>query len=159
MPLTFRHISVTSILLLLFNVTSHGQNDSSKIFRHYKGKLECPISKYNNQTDFTKKIVEPAPSIELHFKRTKTEDVFASFDGRVIAITDFGDSRYGVFTKYGEYYINYVGLTKPDLKEGEFIHARQKISSIARDSIEGYQLIICLSKHGKYLDPQNWFKL
>ena len=137
---------------------SFGQMDSTKIFEKSKGKWPIPISKYlkiydnenlkhfaANQFDSTLRIITDS-----------AYQVKAVYDGKVIGIIEV-EGEYSILTEFGNYFLAYSRLTKPDLKEGEFIKAGQSLGYVVKNWTEkDYTLEIMLSKGDKQLSAQKW---
>ena len=81
----------------------------------------------------------------------------ALFDGLIISLGSVNDI-YSVITKFGDYYIFYSGLSKPNLKKGDFIVKGQKVADLLMNDIGKYQLGIYIKREDQYFDPYKWFR-
>jgi murein DD-endopeptidase MepM/ murein hydrolase activator NlpD len=86
-----------------------------------------------------------------------TYPVKAVHDGVIIAVIEV-EGEYTVLTNFGNYFIAYRRLTKPNLINGKFIKAGQQLGQLVKDWTEdNYTLEIILSKGTKQLNAEKWF--
>jgi murein hydrolase activator len=135
-----------------------GQMDSAKLFESSKGKWPTPVSRFfkiyenenlkhfaSNQFDSTLRIITDS-----------SYQVKAVHDATVTAIIEV-DGEYTVLTNFGNYYISYSRLTRPNLVKGEYIKAGQQLGQVMKDWTENnYTLEIALSKGTKQLNAEDW---
>ena len=150
--------SIITYLLLTSSLFSLGQNDSSKVFESSKGKWQLPLPRYlkiydneelkhfaANQFDSTLRIITDS-----------SYQVKAVHDGRIFSIIEI-EGEYSILTKFGSYFLAYSRLTKPSLKEGEFVKAGQSLGNLVKNwTEENYTLEIMLSKDDKQLSAEKW---
>lgn len=148
-------------ILILVSQLSFAQIDSTRIFERSKGKWLLPIPKYlkiydnenlkhfaANQFDSTLRIITDS-----------SYQVKAVHDGTVTAIIEV-EGEYTVLTKFGNCFIAYSRLSKPNLVQGEFIQVGQPLGRIIKNwTEENYTLEIMLSKGTKHLSAATWFVL
>ncbi len=146
-------------ILILVSQLSFAQIDSTIIFERSKGKWPLPIPKYlkiydnenlkyfaANQFDSTLRIITDS-----------SYQVKAVHDGTVTAIIEV-EGEYTVLTKFGNYFIAYSRLSKPNLIQGEFIQVGQPLGRIIKNRTEeNYTLEIMLSIGTKQLSAATWF--
>ena len=149
---------LTTCLLIISSLWALGQIDSSKLFESSKGKWPTPVPRYlkiydnenlkhfpSNQFDSTLRIITDS-----------SYQVKAVHDGTVTAIFQV-DGEYTVLTSFGNYFISYSRLTKPNLVKDEYIKAGQQLGQIMKDWTEdNYTLEIALSKGTKQLSAEKW---
>ena len=149
---------LTTCLLIISSLWALGQTDSSKLFESSKGKWPTPIPRYlkiyknenlkhftSNQFDSTLRIITDS-----------SYQVKAVHDGTVTAIIQL-DGEYTVLTNFGNYFISYSRLTKPNLVKDEYIKAGQQLGQVMKDWTEdNYTLEIALSKGTKQLSAEKW---
>jgi murein hydrolase activator len=135
-----------------------GQMDSAKLFESSKGKWPTPVSRFfkiyenenlkhfaSNQFDSTLRIITDS-----------SYQVKAVHDATVTAIIEV-DGEYTVLTNFGNYYISYSRLTRPNLVKGEYIKAGQQLGQVMKDWTENnYTLEIALSTGTKQLNAEDW---
>ena len=150
--------SIITYLFLISSLFSFGQKDSSKVFESLKGKWQLPMPKYlkiydnenlkhfaTNQFDSTLRIITDS-SYQLK----------AVYDGRIVSVIEI-EGEYSIITKFGSYFLAYSRLTKPDLKEGEFVTAGQQLGHVVKNwTEESYTLEIMFSKEDKQLNAEKW---
>jgi len=146
-------------ILIIVSQLSFGQTDSTKLFEKSKGKWPLPIPKYlkiydnenlkhftSNQFDSTLRIITDS-----------SYQVKAIHDGTVKEIIEI-KGEYTVLTNFGNYFIAYSRLTKPDLIQGEFIKVGQQLGQVIKNRTEeNYTLEIMLTKGTKQLSASTWF--
>ena len=135
------------------------QSDSSKIFRKAKGTLAFPISnvsKIETYEQAINKIWEEQPIKRTTFISDSICDAEAIFGGVVLTVKEI-DSSYVLITKFGDYFITYFGLLKPNLFKGDFIKKGQFLSAVQKDFDNKYRLEIYLSTPKEDIDPFPWF--
>ncbi len=85
-------------------------------------------------------------------------NITAVHDGTVIGIIEV-ENEYTIVTKFGDYFIVYGRLMKPDLQKGDFLVTGQSIGQLTKySSDEHYTLEINLYKKEKELSPNKWIK-
>jgi hypothetical protein len=153
-----KHLLITYFLIIP-SLLSFGQMDSTKLFESSKGKWPLPIPRYlkiydnENRKHFT---INQFDSI-LRIITDSSYQVKAVHDGIVTAVIEV-DGEYTVHTNFGNYFITYSRLTKPNLINGEFIKAGQQLGQLIKDWTEdNYTLEIMLSKGTKQLSTEKWF--
>ena len=146
-------------ILLVVSQMSFGQMDSTKVFERSKGKWPLPIPKYlkiydnENLKHFTANQFDSA----LRIITDSSYQVKAVHDGAVTAVIEV-ECEYTVLTNFGNYFIAYSRLTKPNLVQGEFIKAGQQLGKLIKNwTEENYTLEIILSKGTKQLSAVTWF--
>ena len=132
--------------------------DSTTIFENSKGKWPLPLPKYlkiydnENLKNFTANIFDST----LRIVTDSSYQVNGIHAGKIVAIYEI-EGEYSVLTKFGEYFIAYSRLSKPGLKEGEFIEAGHPLGQIVKNWTEdNYTLEIMLSKGTKELSAKKW---
>jgi murein hydrolase activator len=149
---------LTIYLLMISSLSVLGQMDSAKLFESSKGKWPTPVSRFfkiyenenlkhfaSNQFDSTLRIITDS-----------SYQVKAVHDATVTAIIEV-DGEYTVLTNFGNYYISYSRLTRPNLVKGEYIKAGQQLGQVMKDWTENnYTLEIALSKGTKQLNAEDW---
>jgi hypothetical protein len=149
---------LTTCLLIILSLSVFGQIDSTKLFESSKGKWPIPVPRYleiydnenlkhftSNQFDSTLRIVTDS-----------SYQVRAVHDGAVIAIIEV-ESEYTVLAKFGNYFISYGRLKKPNLVKGAYIRAGQQLGELIKDCAgDNYTLEILLAKGEKQLNAQKW---
>ena len=146
-------------ILLVVSQMSFGQMDSTKVFERSKGKWPLPIPKYlkiydnENLKHFTANQFDSA----LRIITDSSYQVKAVHDGAVTAVIEV-ECEYTVLTNFGNYFIAYSRLTKPNLVQGEFIKAGQQLGQLIKNwTEENYTLEIILSKGTKQRSAVTWF--
>jgi len=143
---------------MFFAHLSYAQIDSTKMFELSKGKWPLPLPKYlkiydnenlkrytSNQFDSTLRIITDS-----------SYEVTAVHEGKIVGIFEV-DGDYTVMTKFGKYFISYNSLTKPNLKEGEFIKAGRVLGRVVKNwTEENYTLHLYLSNGTKQISAQKW---
>lgn len=147
-----KHYSILTFIFILFYSSSFSQPDSSKIFKNAKGTLPYPISRLSKFKIDPQNNYNSCDCIILICD--SAYPVKAIYDGVVIAVKEIED-MFVVMTKFGEYFITYSGLTKPNISEGDFVKAGQTISSIEK-SYNHYELTLYISNSHKNLKPSVW---
>lgn len=146
--------------LIVLSQLSFGQIDSTNFFEKSRGKWPLPIPKYlkiydnenlkrysSNQFDSTLRIITDS-----------SYQVKAVHDGIVTSVLEL-EGEYTVLTKFGNYFIVYSRITRPNLIEGQFIKVGQQLGQLMKHWTEdNYTLEIVLSKGTKQLDARTWFK-
>jgi hypothetical protein len=149
---------LTTCLLIILSLSVFGQIDSTKLFESSKGKWPIPVPGYleiydnenlkhftYDQFDSTLRIVTDSSYV-----------VRAVHDGAVIEIIEV-ESEYTVLTKFGNYFISYGRLKKPDIRKGAYIRAGQQLGELIKDCTEdNYTLEILLAKGEKQLSAEKW---
>ena len=158
-----KHIITIKFLLgALFGLTNcYGQNDPNGILETSRGTWRTPISNY--------KQIEGIEHRKHAYTFDKTDsavtfisdgayEVRASYEGKVVLLSKY-DSSWSLTTRYGDYFISYIGLTKPDLEVGDYIEKGQFISLMTKGKNEfEYHFDFLLSKLDKSIDPRPWFR-
>jgi hypothetical protein len=138
---------------------SFGQIDSSKFFENSKGKWPLPIQRYSKiyDNENLKRFTSNRFDSTLRIITDSSYQVKAVHDGIVTAIIEVG-GEYTILTNFGDYFIAYSRLTKPNFRQGEFIKQGQQLGQIIKNWTEkNYMLEIMLSKGTKQISPVTWF--
>ena len=145
-------------ILIIVSQLSFGQTDSTKLFEKSKGKWPLPIPKYlkiydnENLKHFTANQFDST----LRIITDSSYQVKAVHEGTVTAVIEV-EGEYTVLTNFGNYFIAYSRLTKPNLVQGEFIKVGQQLGQIIKNWTEdNYTLEIALSKGTKQLSAEKW---
>jgi hypothetical protein len=153
-------IIITSIVCLC-GIKSYGQMNENEILEKSKGTWHVPIEDFKE-----------VRTIESR-KRAYTWDrndssisiicdspyyVHAVYHGTVAFINQDG-KQYYLVTNFGDYYISYGPLSKPDFKTGDLVKAGQIIARLNKDKNEmEYQLDLSVMKNQRSTDAFKWFK-
>ena len=144
--------------LLLSSLFSFGQKDSSKVFESSKGKWLLPLPKYlkiydnENLKHFTANQFDST----LRIITDSSYEVKAVHDGIIVSVIEI-EGEYSIVTKFGNYFLAYGRLTKPELREGEYLKAGQPLGHLAKNwTEENFTLEILLSKGDKQLSSEKW---
>mgnify|MGYP002363510728 FL=1 len=146
--------TIISFLLMSSNF-AFGQ-DSTYIFDMSKGTWDCPLQKYSS-VQKAKNSISKKDCKTILFTADSSCGVNALFDGLIISLGSVNDI-YSVITKFGDYYIIYSGLSKPDLKKGDFIFKGQKVADLLKNDFGKFKLAISIKRGDKYFDPYKWFR-
>jgi len=149
---------LTTYLLITSSLSVLGQSDSTKLFESSKGKWPRPVSRflkfYDNEN--LKRLTSNQFDSTLRIILDSSCQVKAVHDGTVTAIIEV-EGEYTVLTNFGNYYISYSRLTKPNLVKGEYIKTGQQLGQVIKDwTEENYTLEISLSKGTEQLSAKNW---
>jgi len=149
---------LTTYLLITSSLSVLGQSDSTKLFESSKGKWPLPVSRflkfYDNEN--LKRLTSNQFDSTLRIILDSSCQVKAVHDGTVTAIIEV-EGEYTVLTNFGNYYISYSRLTKPNLVKGEYIKTGQQLGQVIKDwTEENYTLEISLSKGTEQLSAKNW---
>ncbi|NNV58030.1 M23 family metallopeptidase [Limnovirga soli] len=154
----------TCFLLFVFNAcftNSFGQPSTNDTFERAKGSLSIPLSSY-------KKIVSMDDRRHAHFfDRTDSSltfitdsasEVKASFKGIIKGVFEI-NGNYTIMTKFGDYFLIYSGLSKPNRKVGETVLSGQILGKLRKekDDLE-CALWFSVQKMDKCLDAYKWLK-
>lgn len=155
---TMKHLLITYIFIVLTQ-SSFGQIDSTMLFEKSKGKWPLPIPKYLKIYD-NENLKHCAANLfdsTLRIITDSSYQVKAVHDGTVSAVIEI-EGEYTVLTNFGNYFIAYSRLTKPNLIKGEFIKVGQQLGQLLKDwTEENYTLEILLAKGAKQLSAATWF--
>ena len=147
------------IAFFIFAVEGLGQVDSSNIFLKSKGTWNYPIknvSKIETIIDRNKEHGFTDPK-NISFYANDCEDVKCVHEGKVILVTAI-DTLFVIITKFGDYYITYDGLSKTNIKVGDYILVGQEIGLLGKNFNDEFCINVYLSINDKGLDASVWFK-
>ena len=150
---------IISTILVLASQLSFGQNDSTKLFEKSRGKWQLPIPKYSKiyDNENLKRFTSYQFDSTLRIITDSSYQVKAVHDGIVTAIIEV-EEEYTILTQFGDYFISYSRLTKPNFREGELIKQGQQLGQVIKNWTEkNYMLEIMLSKGTKQISPVTWF--
>ena len=154
------HKPILLFLALSIFFKTMAQSDSSKIFEYSKGHWNPPLTSFKKVDDYKeppKGFIGNFAGPEIAFYTDSPCPVHAVFDGTVVGVFQIGD-YYALMTRFGNYFITYAGLNKPNFEKGAFIQAGQIISDLYKYDSADYKLeVVISSKVDKWIDPYNWF--
>jgi hypothetical protein len=148
------------ILLIFAHKPVSGQVDSTKLFERSKGTLIYPVTHFISVSDChpntNRSLINPNKGIVFY-----TDSPYlatAVFEGAVVAVNHIGDS-YLLITKFGDYFLSYMGLTKPLFNIGDYILKGRAISRLLkRDEPNSYELEVYLTTETDGdIYPCDWF--
>ena len=148
---------ITYTLIVVSQLT-FGQTDSTNVFERSKGKWRIPIPKYLKiyDNEILKHFTVNKFDSTLRIITDSSYNVKAVHDGTLTAVIEV-EGEYTVITNFGNYFIAYSRLTKPNLIQGEFIKVGQQVGQLVKDWTEdNYTLEIMLSKGTKQLSAATW---
>jgi hypothetical protein len=149
------------LLAIWSGAKAQSRGDSNKIFLSSKGHWSLPLSYITSVMTENQRYAYfggcSGPGIEFYTDRP-TSPVLAVFGSVVIGVFIVGDES-AIMTRFGNYFITYVDITKSYVKKGDRIEAGQSIASLDSNSNHwGMGLGIIISdKNDKNFDPENWF--
>ena len=146
-------------ILVIVSQLSFGQMDSIKVFENSKGRWPLPIPKYLKiyDNENLKRLTANQFDSTLRIITDSSYQVKAVHDGTVTAVIEV-EGEYMVLTNFGNYFIAYSNLTKPNLLQGEFIKAGQHLGQLVKNWTENnYILEIMLTKGTRQLSAVTWF--
>jgi hypothetical protein len=162
-----RQLVFTILSLLLFCVGwghSFGQTTANVIFEQAKGTLLTPLISYKGVEDIQVREEASRPcgryditDSSLTFVTDSASKVRAAYKGVIKGIFQIEDS-YTLLTKFGDYFIIYSGLNKPELKVGDTVQDGQIIGSLYdyRYAPNCCSLQFSVQKLEKSLDACKW---
>ena len=134
------------------------QIDSTQLFEKSKGKWSLPLPKYLKIFDnqILKRSTANMFDSTLRIITDSAYQVKAVYEGRIIAIIEV-EHEYSIVTKFGDYFLAYSNLTKPNLKQGELVRTGQTLGRLVKHRAERtYTLEIILSKGEEQLSAEKW---
>ena len=153
-----QQLLLTTYFLITSSLSVLGQSDSTKLFESSKGKWPIPVSRFSKiyDNENLKRLTSNQFDSTLRIILDSSSQVKAVHDGTVTEIIEV-EGEYTVLTNFGNYYISYSRLTKPNLVKGEYIKAGQQLGQVIKDwTEENYTLEISLCKGTKQLSAKNW---
>lgn len=137
------------------------QVNSTSLFEKSKGTWNYPIEKVVKIINYedSKSACATANACRImstSFIADSSYPVNAVFDGLILKIQEI-DGAYAIITQFGNYFITYYGLTKPPLKEGDFVKRGQTLSNLQRYFEGNFSVDIYLSNRIETLDSFPWF--
>ena len=139
----------------------HNPIDSNGVFLQSKSHWHLPLSHFKKLRTYEQRersiYDEARPSITF-CTDSNTCIVRAVYGGKVQAIFEVGDV-YAIMVRYGNYFITYCGLSKPQIGKGDLIRESQVIGTLYTDSnTQDGELEIVLSDiNRRQYDPEKWF--
>lgn len=138
--------------------------DSSAQFQKAKGSLNHPIKNFTKLSTYSLRQYctdcDMLPKENIYYLN-KSDTVKAIYEGKIISVLDM-DTYYAIMTKFGKYFIIYIGLEKPTLKKGDYIFQNQFLGMVCKNSFNDdneYLLRIrILNDKADELDPAIWIK-
>ena len=126
-------------------------------FEESKGKWSSPIPKYSQVLDLNKTL-DHVSALSTIFITDSAYEVKSVYEGTVIAVECISENCYFLLTKFGDYYLVYINLTKPNLRKGDHIKRGVIIGSIQKEAEEReYKLELILMKSSIYIPIFDWF--
>jgi len=160
-----RQLKFIIILMLCSCLTeTFGQTTANDIFEQAKGTLLTPLSSYKEVEDIQVREEASRPcgrydrtDSSLTFVTDSTYEVRAAYKGVIRGIFEIEDS-YTLLTKFGDYFLIYSGLNKPELKVGDTVQGGQIIGSLYdyRDTPNCCSLQFSVQKLEKTLNACKW---
>lgn len=154
----------TYFLLFILNIcltNSFGQTSANDTFEQAKGSLSIPLSSFKKVVDIDYRrhaYTFDRTDSSLTFITDRASDVKASFDGIIKGLFEI-DGGYTIMTKFGDYFLIYSGLSKPNLKVGDTVMSGQTLGQLRQDKDDlEYALYFSVQKNDKCLDASKWLK-
>jgi hypothetical protein len=166
-PNVVRHFMTDSLTILFFLAgtfcltNSYGQEDTNRIIEKSKGTWTIPVSKYRQIQDIEyrkRNYSFNKTDSSITFVSDSSFEVRAAYNGKVISLSE-QDGEWTLTTRFGDYFISYIGIAKPIPKIGDKIAMGQLLGLVTKDKNEiEYHLDILLNKLDKSIDPKPWWK-
>jgi hypothetical protein len=151
-------------LLFVFNVcftNVFGQTSSNDTFERAKGSLSLPLISYKKIIDIDYRrhaYTFDRTDSSLTFITDSISDIKASFDGTIKGLFEV-DGYYTIMTKFGDYFLIYSGLSKPNLKLGDTVLSGQILGQLRKDKDDlECALWFSVQKMEESLDTYKWLK-
>jgi septal ring factor EnvC (AmiA/AmiB activator) len=133
----------------------------SNSFSDNKGKLPWPVLRGSISLPFGK---QPHPSLKnvyidnlgVDIQTTKSENVRAVFQGKVITVAEVPGMNKVVMIQHGEYFTVYAKLKSVSVKNGEEVSAKQTIGTVYTDSDDDSVIQFQIWKNNLKMDPEEW---
>ena len=136
-----------------------GQNVKSSDYEYPKGKWPLPLQKYLRVSDNEERKHYAANLFDsvLRIVTDSAYPVTAVHDSYIYCVFEI-EGDYSIITTFGNLYLAYSSLIKPNVKEGEYIKTGQVLGTLTKNWTEpNYTLELWLSKNGKQIDPTKYF--
>lgn len=145
--------SLLLFLLILFsNSIGFAQKKTVSSFEKVKGTLNFPVSGYQQ-------ITRSFYDSSIRFRTNSACPVNSIFNGVVLRIKNIINGGYIVIIQSDDFFVSYIGLTIPLLKEGDNIKTGQQIASVFKSEDDNqYYFDLYISTSSKDLNPCAWFK-
>jgi hypothetical protein len=151
-------------LLFVFNACltiSFGQTPANDTFEQAKGFLAIPLSSYKKIVgmDYRRHAYTfDRTDSSLTFITDSASEVKASYKGIIKGVFEI-DGDYTIMTEFGDYFLIYGGLSKPNLKVGDTVVSGQTLGQLRKekDDLE-CALWFSVQKMDKCLDAYKWLK-
>lgn len=151
-PLNF----IVIVLAVVFSAKLQAQADKNKLFEESKGKWLMPIVKFNEAIDENMSLHDSGAGVT--FITDSAYTVRAVFDGTVVNVFCLGENSYHLLTRFGNYFIVYSNINKPNLTRGEVIRAGQIIGKLYKEPDEKqYEFDMLLLKDKNTIPVYKWF--
>jgi hypothetical protein len=137
----------------------YGQKNANEIFELSKGTWTAPISKFRDIIDLeSTKYSWYRATVSITFITDSSYEVKAVHAGIVRSIFKI-ESTYAIGVNYGDYWIFYYGIEKPDLNRGDSVTMNQVIGKLYKEKYaDDYELNLILLKNTKEINVSKWFR-
>jgi hypothetical protein len=157
----FRSFVFVFTLIFLSTTDLYGQKKANEIFEASKGGWSAPVPKFKTiiDVDYRRGLYCcDRGDLSLSLITDSSYEVKAVHEGIVRAIFKI-DSTYAIGINFGDYWIFYCGLEKPDVIRGDSVLLHQTIGTLYKEKdAEEYELFVLVMKHDKQIDASKWFR-
>jgi Peptidase family M23 len=146
---------------VIFSNELNAQVEKNKLIEYSKGKWPLPIPQSQQAIEEMKIKYQGYPGIS--FLADSSYPVKAVFEAVVVSVFTLSENNYHLMARFGDYFIVYSNINKPELVKGDTIKRGQIIGTLSKEPDEPhYELNMLLFKPSNKSAPNGlplykWF--